>query len=334
MSFILAPLSFIYLAITKVRNALFDLGILSAYRAKLPVLSVGNLTVGGNGKTPLVAFLVELLQDSGLRPAVVMRGYGGRERGPHLVCSEDGPGRVGDEALLLFHQLRVPVVVSSKRRHGIELVERQDLADVVVLDDGFQHRQTRRDLDILTHYIGGKKEVESFVSARVLPWGRFRESRDSALSRATCLVFASRSSEEARVPQEVLSLVPSSVAVFRSTLIVEGVFRSGTKVKNKKLKGPWVVVCAIANPTGFLTTVRGLGVEVLASLTFEDHHHFSSEDVRRIELQFPTSRFICTSKDMIKLGTMVSDRWYEVRTRNEIVPLPEFRDLILSRCGQ
>lgn len=333
MSFILAPLSFIFLAVTRFRNALFDAGILSVYRANLPVLSVGNLTVGGNGKTPLVAFVVDLLREAGFRPAVVMRGYGGRERGPYLVCSEDSPRRVGDEAMLLFRQLGVPIIVSSKRRQGVKLVETQGLGNVVVLDDGFQHRWVVRDIDILTHYIGGQKEVDSFVYGRLLPWGRFRESRDEALSRATCLVFASRSSEESLVPEQVLSLIPASLAVFRSTLMVEGLFCGGTKVEDSELEGPWVIVCAIANPSGFVTTVRKLGVDVIASRTFGDHHHFSSNDVQRIEKEFPAARFICTTKDMIKLGTLVSDRWHEVRTRNEIEYLPEFRDLILSKCG-
>ena len=315
---------------TRTRNLLFDRGYIEEYKSVLPVISVGNMTVGGNGKTPLVAFVVNCLKEAGFSPCVVMRGYGGSEVGPYLVRAKDSPAKVGDEALLLEYQLKIPVVVSRKRKSGLKLVETDSLGDVVVLDDGLQHRYVARDLDVVTHYIGGADEERAFARGRLLPWGRFRESRSNALRRIACIVFASRSMQRIEVPRHVRALLPQHVDVYHSYLEVDGLFLDGRKVVESEFTGDWVAICAIANPEGFWATLERYGLNVVKKRSFSDHKILSNEQIKELEREFPDARFVCTAKDMVKLRHMISNRWYELRVRNLVEPAREFKDSILE----
>ena len=182
MSVVLRALARIYGAIVSVRGWLYDRGLLATYKSNLPVVSIGNVTAGGNGKTPLCLFVADALKAKGLRPAIVSRGYGGTVRGPHRVTDTDRPREVGDEPVLMARHGH-PVYIARRRVGAVKLIEREASADVIVLDDGLQHRSLCRDVDIVSIFAGTNEAVENFIKGELLPLGLFRDNRSIALTR-------------------------------------------------------------------------------------------------------------------------------------------------------
>src|ERR1039457_6652646 len=175
------PLTGLYTAATALRNTLFDRGVLSARRLEQPVVSVGNLSVGGSGKTPFVIALGELLQARGIRFDVLSRGYGRKTRGV-LVVEKDGTAPdFGDEPLLIARRLGVPVIVGESRYDAGRVAEQKFQPQLHLLDDGFQHRSLVRDFDIVLM-------TERDFDDRLLPSGRLREPL-SSLQRADAIAL-------------------------------------------------------------------------------------------------------------------------------------------------
>lgn len=151
LSTILYPFSLLYGVASSVKNHLYDTGVLSQYTTSIPVICVGNITVGGSGKSPVVQMIVSKLLSQGKRPVILSRGYGGSERGPIEVKEEHLASAVGDEPLMHKKHFRqtVSVVVARKRAHGAQFIEEKSLGDIIVLDDGYQHRALNRAVNIL-----------------------------------------------------------------------------------------------------------------------------------------------------------------------------------------
>src|SRR5947208_4644355 len=166
----------------RAREKLYEHGLLATKRLNHPVISIGNLTLGGTGKTPLVIALAEALRDAGFRPVILSRGYGRTSRGV-LVAGADWE-ESGDEPLLMKQRLgNVPVVVGANRFQAGQLAEQRQLGDIFILDDGFQHRRLHRDVDILTI-----DPVEWEAGEMLLPRGRWREPKASVLrAHAVCV---------------------------------------------------------------------------------------------------------------------------------------------------
>lgn len=337
---LLRPLSSLYGGITALRNYLYDSGIKAVYKSDLPVISVGNLTVGGNGKTPLVMTISQILLSGNYTPAILMRGYGGTERGPYRVSVEDSPSRVGDEALLLVRTLGVMVVVSRSRREGLRWLQQNTGVDVVILDDGFQHRAVARDLDIVTHYLGSDSARSEFLAGRILPEGKFRENRDRGLRRSHAIVFSSRSLQKIIPDGIVEEKIPSTLPIFYSHLKVSGIaiWENGTRVvinpdelKNQEIVG----VCGLGNPEAFKETLSSLSRCIAGFHAFPDHYQFSERDVKDLSHRYSTQIILSTSKDMIKLLPLIrthmkdlAARWGEVLIATEVVPEERFVTLV------
>lgn len=331
----LAALSHLYGLITRARNYLYDRGVLRSYCSSLPVVSIGNLTVGGNGKTPLCLYLVEALREKGFSPVILSRGYGGRAKGPHLVQRTDTPELVGDEPLLMALSGGGPVVVARDRAQGARYIEREKLGDVIVLDDGFQHRRLARQVDIISAFVGGDESIEAFVEGRLLPLGRFREDRDAGLRRATVCVASYRSvmsagEEMPVVDGRVLSLVPSGVPVFRAAYEWIGVrsLLDGAAIFPR----PVHAFAGIANPEGFFNSLERTGFSVVKRFQFPDHHAFSEEEVLKIVDAHPDALFVCTEKDGVKIRRMserVRSVFAEYSVRLKVVPSDAFAVAIL-----
>src|SRR6202142_3520575 len=219
-------LSPIFGAGVRVRNALYDRGVLPARRLRGPVVSVGNLSVGGSGKTPFVLLLGELLKARGVNFDVLSRGYGRKSKGVLLVDPAGLPQEFGDEPLLIARKLQVPVIVGEDRCEAGRFAESRFGAQLHLLDDGFQHRALARDFDIVL-------VTPEDANDRLLPGGRLREPL-SALRRADAVVLASGASAEA-VPVE-------GKLVWR--------VRRGIVPQNVP-PGP-VVFCGIARPQSFV----------------------------------------------------------------------------------
>lgn len=310
--------AFLFGGVTAARNYLFDSGMLRSVHADCPVISVGNITVGGNGKTPLVMAVALGLRARGYRPFVVTRGYGGSERGPTLVTETSTSETVGDEPILISQHTGCPVVVARRRSDGVRFALQKGLGDVAILDDGFQHRWLKRDVDLVCIACGTDNEVQAFVAGDMLPLGRFREHRGSALRRAHGVVLMNRSGDRAGLELRTNLIgehLPKSLPQYIAHVVVRGVrnVTSGALVSLNEA----VVVSAIAQPESFLTAVKAAGIHVRSHFAFPDHHHFSLEEVEALSSHAPEVPLLCTSKDAVKLRSLCSSRLHVLETSLE-----------------
>jgi tetraacyldisaccharide 4'-kinase len=299
-------LSLPYGGAVRARNRLFDLGVLRQEKVGCPVVSVGNLTVGGTGKTPMVILLAGMLRDRGMRPAVLSRGYGGKSTSGVLVVSDGrqilaGPEEAGDEPVLIARRLKgIPVLAGAKRVLTGRYARENFGVDVMVLDDGFQHRWIHRDLDIVL-----LDSRQPLGNGLLLPRGPLREP-PAALDRAGVVVFT-RSQDNAgpltgKEISGILSGRPRLRSRIRPTKLVGA---DGAELPLSFLAGKKVFAFAgIAQPDSFRQTVEGLGGVIAGFRAFRDHHRYTPEDWGRIEHDAGLARadlVLATEKDLVKL---------------------------------
>ncbi len=302
----LYPISLLYGLIVYARNKAFDWGLLRVRRAGVPVISVGNLTAGGTGKTPLVEYLVGFLLSARKRVAVVSRGYGRRTRGVLIVS--DGKSILtdalggGHEPLQIARKFPTArVVVGEKRVDAAREAVTRCGADVVVLDDGFQHRYLHRDLDIVV--VDGRK---SLVREPLLPVGLRREGM-SGLHRAQVLAISKASSLAGarEAASQLTRWYTGDLAAFKYRF--EGVYALGDQrpVGSAEIAGrPALAFSGIGDHDGFLRELEGLGYRVVKSIRFGDHHEYSSRDLRELGAAMDSARATCgitTEKDAMRL---------------------------------
>lgn len=289
------------------RNWCFNHGWLEQRKADVPVISVGNLAVGGTGKTPMVEFLLRQLQSRGQHPAVVSRGYGRRTRGPLVANASSTADDIGDEPLQIYRKFgsattadasRVPVIVSEDRRKALPLLAQEAPdCDVLLLDDAYQHRYVQRDCNILlTDY------HRLYTRDRVLPWGRLREPRRGA-QRADIVVVtkcpATLTPQEAEAIRTELALCPAQQLFFATIgygpLPPELIAPVG---------GPQIEVnllTGIANPGPLLDHLASQGVHIQQHLCYGDHHRFSESERENIKRLASTTFLLTTEKDAARL---------------------------------
>jgi tetraacyldisaccharide 4'-kinase len=275
----LNPLSAIYGGVVGARNALYDRRWLRSRSLQGPVISVGNLSAGGSGKTPFVILLGELLKSRGIRFDVLSRGYGRQTRGVLLVDPGGLPRDFGDEPLLIARRLQAPVVVGEDRHEAGRFAESRFGAQIHLLDDGFQHRGLARDFDIVL-------VTPEDARDRLLPAGRLREPLRS-LQRADAVVLASGASPE--------SFPLAGKMAWR--------VRRGIVAQNVPARP--VVFCGIARPRNFLLQLRAAGIDPVAEAFFRDHHAYSEKDVRellQLAQRSEAGGFVTTEKDAVNLG--------------------------------
>ena len=291
---VLALLSFIYTGVVVLIHALYRAGVLPSYRPKHPVISVGNITAGGVGKTPLVIFLVRLLQDRGLRPVVLTRGY---------MASREASGQASDEAVLLSEKLNVPVMVNPDRITAARNAEDCSMGNVFVLDDGFQHRRLRRDLDIVAI-----DTTNAFGNGYLLPRGILREPL-SALARADLFVLTKTDLGRAHVEGIRLKLdqiKPGCMIVetIHAPVAVYDVWADTRASDRSSLRDRLVGVCAIGAPDPFAAMLQREGAVIEKMWVFDDHHVYIQADVREIAafcMEKNISKVVTTHKDAVKL---------------------------------
>ncbi len=284
---LLLPLTLLFRAAVAARNFSYASGWTRPQRLGWPVISVGSISVGGAGKTPLVIRLAELLVAAGMQVVVLSRGYGRDSTATERVVPDGSPQRFGDEPLMIARNAGVPVFVGVNRFAAGLLAERSlEPSGVHLLDDGFQHRQLERSVDIV---LVGKQDLEDTL----LPAGNLREPL-SALKRAS--FFAVRYEE-----QDVTSSLRARE------------LRQPVWIVNRRLEMPVVgersmAFCGIARPKDFFSEVAAhtepLGREVVSSRSFPDHHRYTSADMEQLVRLAIASRadgFVTTEKDAVKL---------------------------------
>ena len=283
------PLTGLYGAATALRNTLYDRGVLSSRRLEQPVVSVGNLSVGGSGKTPFVIALGELLQARGIRFDVLTRGYRRKTRGVLVVEKDGSAADFGDEPLLIARRLGVPVVVGESRYGAGQLAEQKFQSQLHILDDGFQHRSLARNFDIVLL-------TESDFDDRLLPSGRLREPL-SSLRRADAIVL----------PRD-FSVKNSAIESFAR----EGklIWRMTREIAVPAAPIAPIVFCGIARPQQFFAQVRAAGITPAAEVEFRDHHAYDRSDIERLLAmrgKFSAGGFLTTEKDAVNLGSLQAD---------------------------
>ena len=327
-------LSLVYGAAVRARNALYDAQLLPQWESALPVVSVGNISAGGNAKTPLCLHIAEELKKRGLRPAILSRGYKGRQRAPRLVAAEDDPRTVGDEPVLAARRNLVPVVVSRNRAHGARFVEMQNLGDVLILDDGFQHRKLKRQVDIVSVDVSSPEDVDAFVTAALLPFGRMREPRDRALARADMLLFTTRRYCRS-VPDldpRLLRVVPQGLQIYRAQLQPQGIWPLQSSGAEGEAGGPAAMLepcriaafCGIAKPESFFETLRELGFEIAGRAAFGDHYAFREADIEGLRRKFAGLPLVCTEKDAVKIPPQLRENIFMLRIGMRVQPSDAF----------
>jgi tetraacyldisaccharide 4'-kinase len=308
------PFSPLYGALMRARALCYQKGLFRSECFPVPVISVGNLTLGGTGKTPMVQYLARLLQENGFKPAVVSRGYGGATKKPVNVVSDGeqvllSAEFAGDEPCLLAETLPgVPVLTGVVRKLPARRAVKMG-ADVLLLDDGFQHLAVQRDLDLVlfsADHLAG--------NSRIFPGGDLREPV-SALGRCSCFVLTGvneanreRSSQFAEVLRERF---PGKDVFMVKNMAVGYVQRDNnrfTVVKEKPVElDKAFAVCGIARPDSFKGTLADCGINPLYFHALSDHHVYKDSDVRRIADRVNKSGARCvvtTEKDMVKFGTV------------------------------
>ena len=308
----LAPLGWLYGASADLRNAAFDLGLLHTGDAGVPVISVGNITTGGSGKTPLVEHLVRRLTARGATPGVVSRGYGRASRG--VVVVADGRAvRVdarlgGDEPVQIAHACPgVRVVVGERRVDAARVAVRELGSDVLVMDDGFQHRYLRRSLDIVV--IDGR--IDPFED-RLLPAGMLRE-RTAGLGRADMVALSRSEAGEVPWKGKLLRVFQGPVIAFLTRGDTLNRFHAGRPTdgpagmsarKLENAAGPLVAFSGIGDHSVFVAELRRLGIVLSGDRRFRDHHWYTAADARDLAGTLRASGangFVTTLKDAVRL---------------------------------
>lgn len=316
LSVLLVPVSLVFLAGVALRRALYRIGLLRVIRIPVPVIVVGNITAGGTGKTPLVAWLVGFLRAHGMRPGVVSRGYGGRHRAPAAVPANGDASSFGDEAVLLARVCEGPVWVGHDRAATARaLLASTPECTVIVSDDGLQHYRLGRDIEIAV--VDGRRGAGNGL---MLPAGPLREP-GSRLGSVDAIVV--NVSESATVALKTVK--PAAYAMTVGGNEFYNLLNPERRVGPEHFRGRNVhAIAGIGRPDRFFQLLRRLGIGFTAH-PFSDHHIYAAHD-----LSFPDADCILmTEKDAVKCGRFAHERHWVLPVKGELDAA--FGELMLAR---
>jgi tetraacyldisaccharide 4'-kinase len=326
-SLLLPPLSALYGAVTKTRLSLYRRGTFHTTRLERPVISIGNMTAGGTGKTPLVEWVARTIAAKGKKVCILTRGYG-REQPQQQVIVSDGQtllataAESGDEPYLLATNLLgcAAVICNADRisagRDAIEVFG----SDCFVLDDGFQHLRLARDLNIVTI-----DATNPWGGGQLLPYGRLREPI-SGLSRADCVVITR--SDQVHNTDELKNQIRDLIRgrpLFQSTM---------RPTRTPITTGPVAAFCALGNPQSFFAQLKKTGYELVLEKAFTDHHSYTQNDINELTtaaIRAGAQTLITTAKDAVKLRSLSFSLPYQVFEIEIAIQEQElFRNLLLK----
>ena len=340
---VLAPLSALYGAVTRVRLLLYHRGLLHVSKLAAPVVSVGNITTGGAGKTPLVEFIARALAGKGQRVCVLSRGYGREKAGQRIVVSDGqsvlaNANEAGDEPRLLAERLLgISAVISDADRFAAGGWAIGNLgSEVFVLDDGFQHLRLARDFNIAA--------IDATQPwGHLLPWGHLREPA-SGLSRADCVVItrADHLDNVSALRAEIEILMPGK-PIFFSRMTIRGLrqlketFSEDEQLLDDQLSGiapPIAAFCGIGNPASFIRLLQSAGYDPVSTTVFPDHHRYTRNDINSIVKKANNAgaaSLITTAKDAVKLrGSSFELPCYVLEIEISIDDESQFVELVYS----
>ena len=289
MVWLLAPLALLFYFVSAIRRLMFNMGIKKVFRANVPVVVVGNISVGGNGKTPVVLALAEYYQSQGIKVGILSRGYGAKSPTyPRLVNGEDDASEVGDEPRLLAIRSQCDVVIDPMRARGAAYLSDELHCDLIICDDGLQHYTLHRDVEVVV------MDDRKVGSGYLLPMGPLREGQ-WRLSTVDALVHNSRSMPtfgNAVAPQYLMTLVAGDFTSVSN--------RVKTSPLEEIQKKPCSAIAGIGSPQRFFSQLEEMGIKLSSTTPLTDHHAFSPSDI-------PSGRVLMTEKDAVKAASFAHD---------------------------
>ncbi|MGP4130778.1 tetraacyldisaccharide 4'-kinase [Pantoea tagorei] len=316
---LLWPLSLIYGAISSLIRLSYQRGWRKSWRAPVPVVVVGNLTAGGNGKTPVAIWLVQALQRRGLSVGLVSRGYGGKaERYPLLVDGDTPTAQAGDEPVLIAQRTGAPVAVAPVRRAAVEALLASQHIDLIITDDGLQHYALQRDREIVV--VDG---VRRFGNGWWLPAGPMRE-RASRLRQVDAVII---NGGHAEADEIAMSLRPGDAVNLHTHQ------RAPLSALDNV-----VAMAGIGHPPRFFTTLKQHGVTPVAEIAFADHHAYSQQELAALVAEGQI--LLMTEKDAVKCRGFAQPNWWYLPVEAElsgsaVAPLlDEIERLARQRAGR
>jgi tetraacyldisaccharide 4'-kinase len=332
---ILLPFSYIYGLILVVREYLYKKNIFKTRSLSRPVISVGNLTLGGTGKTPLTIWLAEYFKKNGYKSAILTRGYKGRSRNKKIIINDKNllynNAKIGDEPLLMAKKLEdVPVIIGKNRYNSAILGEKNFKPDVYILDDGFQHIKLRRDLNILL--LNGDMP---FDNGKLFPSGSLREPIKS-IKKADVIIITKIDNSSEEIIHNVRDY--SSAPIFFMNYSVLGLKSfDGDKLitpeQFSSLKS--IAFSGIANHKHFIETILKNGIEIIDYVRFSDHHYYKKKDIKKIISLFIKSQvdvIITTGKDAVKINSFIWKPYpfYYLDINVEIKESRKFEEIVIN----
>ena len=338
-SIVLPPLSLLYGAVTRTRLSLYRRGTFQTTKLDRPVISIGNITTGGTGKTPLVEYVAKTLAAHGKKVCILTRGYGRKD--PHLqVIVSDGygvlasPSEAGDEPYLLATKLKgLAAVISSADRIAAGREAIKDFGtECFVLDDGFQHLRVARDLNVVTI-----DATNPWGGGRLLPHGRLRESPEG-LSRADCVVITRCDQvKSVEALREEISRLTGGKPIFESQMRIVRVSPLKNGGESLAALARVGAFCAVGNPGSFFESLRRAGFEVAVERAFPDHNVYSQDEIEAISRatkEAAVEVLVTTAKDAVKLRALeFSIPCFVVEIEIEIDDAERFRRMVIGAAG-
>jgi len=339
--FLLGPLALVYLVGLTVYLALYWVGLRKRYRLPTAVISVGNLTFGGTGKTPTVQAICRMLQQMGKKVAVLSRGYGGASSDCVIVSDGDrvwaDAAKCGDEPILLAKGLPgIPVIVGKNRRRTGELACSRFCPDVIVLDDGLQYWQLHRDLDIVV-----VDAVRPFGSGFLMPMGDLREPVGGLKRAGVVLINNSDSTPFTEATVRLVRNLVGGALIVRARPVPATLY---AVEQDRYLELEWLAgkriaaFCGIGRPGSFLQTLESLGASVEIFMEFSDHHRYTRKELKSIEensVRCGVEAIVTTEKDWSRLGDNAQIRnLYVLGIRLEIEEIEQLAEHISNRINR
>lgn len=284
---VLVPVSWLFALLALLRRLAFRFKVLKSYQLPVPVIIVGNIHIGGSGKTPVVIWLVEQLKQRGYKPAVISRGYGGSAKLPTSVNANSNPEIVGDEPVLIANRCACPVWVGANRTHvGLELLKAHPDCNVIISDDGLQHYRLQRDMEIAVI------DAENYLNnANLMPAGALRESI-SRLQTVDAVIKNGHENAEALHPASVTDAYLMQLTGSEFYNLAEPTLKAtAVDFKRKSIKA----LAGIGRPARFFEHLRQLGLN-FSSSSFDDHHPFTALELSKMECDV----LLMTEKDAVK----------------------------------
>ncbi len=314
------PIAIIYGLIVKIRRWLFQKNILKSYRMPVPVIIVGNITLGGTGKTPLVIAMVELLKSQGFKPGVVSRGYGCKVKNfPYNVSMNSSAADAGDEPLLIHLRTGVPVVIDPHRSYAAEYLLKQFSCDIIISDDGLQHYALQRDIEMVV--IDGQRK---FGNGFLFPAGPLRESAKrltevdfvviNTLDNFTELTVNNNPHKKKK--SYLMNLIPGTLYNLKTKHAVTDL----KLFEGKKL----IAMAGIGNPERFFQTLEQLNLS-FEKQAMPDHYQYTIKDFQ-ID---PQVNYLMTEKDAVKCQAFATERMYYLPVSANVSP--EFEYIFLEK---